>query len=157
MEFLEYDYRIWQQKLITESILKEREKYPIKQYRTFDAEVQDAFWAGSWQAVCPAYGDIFWQLLWERMWSPEDAECFLAQMIQCIATGMEEQPYLTHIQKMTEEKGDVMTKAMRKKFLNFRKEFSSANLKGYTWGEYEKYRKNGYHQMSLFEEELPFS
>ena len=50
-----------------------------------------------------------------------------------------------------------LTKPMRKVFLKFRNEFPSAALKGHTWGEYEKNgRKDGYHQLSLFEEELPF-
>lgn len=49
-----------------------------------------------------------------------------------------------------------LTKAMRKVFRKFRNELPSAALKGYTWGEYEKDRKDGYHQLSLFEEEQPF-
>ena len=35
-------------------------------------------------------------------------------------------------------------------------EFPSAALKGFTWGEYEKDRKDGYQQLSLFDEESPF-
>ena len=55
------------------------------------------------------------------------------------------------------ENGIALTKNMRKKLKKFRDEMPSAALKGYTWGEYERHRKDGYHQMSLFEDELPFS
>lgn len=55
-----------------------------------------------------------------------------------------------------EENGIHLTKRLKKLFQEFRNEFPSAALKGYTWGEYEKNRKDGYRQLTLFEEEIPF-
>lgn len=142
---------------ITEVILQRRKKYPVKRYCTLDREAEDALLAGSWRGACPVYGKTFHYLFWERRWSPEDTEAFLEHLVKCVAMGDTEQEYFTWIDGVMKENNMPLTKTMRKVFREFRNELPSAVLKGYTWGEYEKDgRKDGYHQLSLFEEELPF-
>lgn len=141
---------------ILREILQKREKYPVKWYCTLSKDVQDALLSGDWRAACPVYDATFHYLFCERGWEPEDAEAFLEQLIKCVAMGYTEQEYFAWIYEAMEENNLSLTKSMRKVFLKFRNEFPSAVLKGYTWGEYEKNRKDGYHQLSLFEEELPF-
>ena len=142
---------------ITEVILQRRKKYPVKRYCTLDKEAEDALLAGSWKGACPVYGKTFHYLFWERRWSQEDTEALLEHLVKCVAMGDTEQEYFTWIDGVMKENNMPLTKAMRKVFREFRNELPSAVLKGYTWGEYEKDgRKDGYHQLSLFEEELPF-
>lgn len=142
---------------ITEEILQRREKYPVKWYCALNQEVETAFLSGDWRAACPVYGETYRYLFWERGWSPEDTEAFMEQLVKCVAMGYTEQEYFTWIQDVFKENNLSLTKPLRKAFLQFRIEFPSAVLKGYTWGEYEKNgRKDGYHQLSLFKEELPF-
>lgn len=142
---------------ITEEILQRREKYPVKWYCTLNQEAETALLSGGWRAVCPVYGETYHYLFWERGWRPEDTEAFMEQLVKYVAMGYTEQEYFTWIQDVFKENRLSLTKPMRKVFLKFRNEFPSAALKGYTWGEYEKNgRKDGYHQLSLFEEELPF-
>ena len=81
----------------------------------------------------------------------------MEHLVKCVAMGDTEQEYFTWIDGVMKENNMPLTKTMRKVFREFRNELPSAVLKGYTWGEYEKDgRKDGYHQLSLFEEELPF-
>lgn len=142
---------------ITEEILQRRQKYPVKWYCTLDQEAETTLLSGDWREACPVYGQTYRYLFWERGWSPEDTEAFMEQLVKCVAMGYTEQEYFTWIQDGFKENNLSLTKSMRKAFLKFRNEFPSAALKGYTWGEYEKNgRKDGYHQLSLFEEELPF-
>lgn len=122
-----------------------------------DKEAEEALLSGNWRAACPVYGRTFSYLFWERGWSPEDTGAFLEQLVKCVAMGYTEQDYFIWIQESLKENGTSLTKPMRKWFLTFRNELPSAVLKGYTWGEYEKDgRKDGCHQQSLFEDELPF-
>ena len=110
-----------------------------------------------WRGACPVYGKTYCYLLLERRWAPEDTEAFMEQLVKCVAMGYTEQEYFGWIHDVLEENGISLTKAMRKVFRKFRNEFPSAVLKGYTWGEYEeRVGKDGYHQLALFEEELPF-
>ena len=134
-----------------------REKYPVKCYCTLDQKAEDILLSEDWRGACPVYGKTYSYLLWERRWSPEDTQAFMEQLIKCVAMGYTEQEYFEWIHDALEENNISLTKSMRKIFREFRNEFPSAVLKGYTWGEYEEHiRKNGYHQLSLFEEELPF-
>ena len=112
--------------------------------------------AGGWHAACSVYGETFRYLLFERGWRPEAAEDFLEQLVKCVAMGYKEEEYFAWISEALAEHQLSLTKAMRKVFRKFRNELPSAALKGYTWCEYEKDRKDGYHQLSLFEEEQPF-
>lgn len=80
----------------------------------------------------------------------------LEQLLKCIAVGMTEQEYFEWISDCFKENGIHLTKQMKKLFRELRNDFPSAVLKGYTWGEYEKHRKDGYQQLVLFEEEVPF-
>lgn len=141
---------------ITEEILKMREKYPVKYYCPLSRESQDMLRAGGWHAACSVYGETFRYLLFERGWRPEAAEDFLEQLVKCVAMGYKEEEYFAWISEALAEHQLSLTKAMQKVFRKFRNELPSAALKGYTWGEYEKDRKDGYHQLSLFEEEQPF-
>lgn len=141
---------------ITEEILKIRKKYPVKQYCPMSRELQDTLPAGGWHAACPVYGETFRYLLFERRWRPEEIEDFLEQLVKCVAMGYKEEEYFAWISEALAENQISLTKAMRKMLRKFRNELPSAALKGYTWGEYEKDRKDGYHQLSLFEEDLPF-
>ena len=142
---------------IAKEILQKREAYPVKWYCSFDQDTEDFLLAGDWKEAFPIYGETCQYLFWERGWHPEDVGSFLEQLIKCVAMGYSEQEYLTWIEEALSENQIAFTKTMRKVFLKFRREFPSAALKGYTWGEYEKSgRKDGYRQLSLFEEELPF-
>lgn len=141
---------------IAEEILQRREKYPVKRYRILEQEARDALISGNWRSAAPVYGATQYFLFWECGWNPEDVGEFLEQLSKCVAMGYTEQEYFEWIQEMFEENDIRLTKQMRKKLRAFRNELPSAALKGYTWGEYEKERKAGYHQLSLFEEDLPF-
>lgn len=133
-----------------------RKKYPVKGYCTFADSLQDAFASGEWQSAFPVYGKVFRHLFFECRWEPEDVSELLEQLLKCVAMGMTEQEYFDWISDSFKENEINLTKKMRKLFRELRNEFPSAALKGYTWGEHEKYRKDGYHQLTLFEEEQPF-
>lgn len=109
-----------------------------------------------WKAAFPVYTSTFHYLFWDCEWNPEDAETFLEQLIKCIAMGYAEQEYFEWIHQSFDENGIRLTKKMKKTLRKFREEFPSAALKGFTWGEYEKDRKEEFHQLSLFDGELPF-
>lgn len=142
---------------ITEEILHRRGKYPVKWYRSLNKEDEIVLLLGDWRELCPVYGSIYHYLFWEKWWSPEDITAFLEQLVKCVAVGYTEQEYFMWIDDVLKENHLSLTKSMRKMLLKFRNRLPSAVLKGYTWEEYEKNRgKNGYHQLSLFEEELPF-
>jgi len=49
-----------------------------------------------------------------------------------------------------------MPKTLEKALKKFRKDFPSAALRGYTWGEYEANISGGARQLSLFDQESPF-
>ncbi|RHP36146.1 hypothetical protein DWZ56_00360 [Lachnotalea sp. AF33-28] len=137
-------------------VLHGREKYPVKRYCKLSKGIQDTLRSGDWRTAYPVYVNTFSYLLQEKGWIPDEAFDFLEQLVMLIATGTPEQEYLYWIQEEMENYKIHMTKAMGNIFLKFRNEFPSAVLKGYTWGEYGKYRKDEYQQLSLFDEESPF-
>lgn len=141
---------------ITEEILARRAKYPVKYYCTLEKKVQDLLVTGDWKSAFPVCEIIFYRLVGECRWNPESAEEFMGQLQKCVAMGYTEQEYFNWIRESFDENKVCFTKRIRKMLLEFRNEFPSAALKGYTWGEYEKNRKDGYHQLSLFDDELPF-
>lgn len=141
---------------IAEEILHIREKYPVKCYCTAEDSWQDALTSGEWKSAFPVYSKVFGHLFFECWWEPETVSELLEQLLKCIAMGMTEQEYFDWISDSFKENGLHLTKRMKKLFRELRNDFPSAALKGYTWGEYEKHRKDGWHQLTLFEEELPF-
>lgn len=141
---------------IAEEILHTRKKYPVKWYCTVEDSLWDDLASGEWKSAFPVYGKVFRHLFFECRWEPENVSGFLEQLLKCIALGMTEQEYFDWISDSFQENGIQLTKRMKKLFRGLRDDFPSAALKGYTWGEYEKHRKDGYHQLTLFEEELPF-
>lgn len=141
---------------IAEEILQKREIYPVKRYCIFEESVREDLASGDFRAAFPVYGRIYNHLFFECGWNPETVGDLLEQLIKCVAMGMTEQEYFKWIYDAFEENGIHLTKRLKKLFQEFRNEFPSAALKGYTWGEYEKNRKDGYRQLTLFEEEIPF-
>lgn len=142
---------------VTEEILQKRKEYPVKAYRDFDDETLEILQLSDWREACPVYVETMHFLCWEKRLHPEDAAVFLDDLTMTVALGYTEKEYFGWIEELMRENGIALTKNMRKKLKKFRDEMPSAALKGYTWGEYERHRKDGYHQMSLFEDELPFS
>ena len=142
---------------VAEEILQKRLKYSVKWYCIFDDEIKDRLELGDWKSAFPVYGKIFSHLLFECWWDPDSVGELLERLLKCIAMGMTEQEYFEYIQDSFDGNRIHLTKKMKKMFRELRNEFPSATLKGYTWGEYEKNRRNGYHQLTLFEEDLPFT
>ena len=118
--------------------------------------MQNALASGERKSEFPIYGKVFSHLLFDCRWKPENVSELMDQLLQCIAIGMTEQEYSDWISNFFKDNGISLTKRMNKLFRELRNDFPSAVLKGYTWGEYEKKRKDGFHQLTLFEEELPF-
>lgn len=143
-------------KAITGEILQKREEFPVKWYRVFEDSVREVLASGNWKPVFPVYGRIYSHLFFECGWNPEIVGELLEQLLICVAVGMSEQEYFKWICDSFEENGIPLTKRMKKLFRELRNEFPSAVLRGYTWGEYEKNRIDGYRQLTLFEEESPF-
>lgn len=141
---------------IAEEILQKRKEFPVKWYCVFEDSVRDVLASGNWKQAFPVYGRICSHLIFECGWNPETAGELLEELLKCVAMGMTEQEYFKWICDSFEENGIYLTKQMKKLFRELRSEFPSAALRGYTWGEYEKNRKDGYHQLTLFEEESPF-
>ena len=141
----------------TEKILQKRQEYPVKEYCMLSWQLQRAMAAGEWLSACPAYEETLHKLLEYPGWSLMSAERFLDVLADHVAIGDSEQEYLSWIRGYFKYIDYTFKRPLRQQFLKFRREFPSAALKGYTWEEYEKGRKDGDHQMSLFEEELPFS
>lgn len=141
---------------IAEEILNIRKKYPVKWYCTIEDSLYDALTSGEWKTAFPVYGKVFRHLFFECGWNPENVNGLLDHLLQCIAMGMTEQEYFDWISDSFKENEIHLTKRMKRLFRELRNDFPSAALKGYTWGDYEKQRKEGYRQLTLFEEELPF-
>lgn len=141
---------------ITEEILHIRKKYPVKWYCTVEDSLHDALVSGAWKAAFPVYGKVFRHLAFDCGWEPENVNDLMDQLLKCVAMGLTEQEYFDWISDSFKENEIHLTKRMTKLFRELRNDFPSAALKGYTWGEYEKHRKDGYHQLTMFEEELPF-
>lgn len=81
----------------------------------------------------------------------------MEHLVKYVATRDTGQEHFTWIDGVMKESNMLLTRAIRKMFHEFRNELPSTALEGYTWGEYEKdSKKDGYHQLLLFEEELPF-
>lgn len=142
---------------ITKMVLEKRKQYPVKRYKELVIEDETVLLMGNGKALSTVYGETFQYLFLNQGWNPVEAEQLLDCLVTCIAIGYTKEEYQRYLDECFEQKEIVMTKTMEKKLLKFREEFPSAVLKGYTWGEYEKDRTDGYHQLSLFEEELPFS
>lgn len=142
--------------VIAEEVLQKREKYPVKWYCIFEDSVRDVLASGDWKSAFPVYGRTYCHLFFECGWNSETVGELLEQLLKCVAMGMTEQEYFKWVCDSFEENGIHLTKRMKKLFRELRNEFPSAALRGYTWGEYEKNRKDGYQQLTLFEEESPF-
>lgn len=114
----------------------------MKWYCPVEDLLPDILASGEWRSVFPIYGKVFGYLFFECRWSPETVSDLLEQLLKYIAMGMTEQEYFDWISDSFKENGIHLTKRMRKLFQELRNDFPSAALKGYTWGEYEKHRKD---------------
>ena len=142
---------------VTETVLKQRENYPVKWYREWDDEELSILCEGQWTDAFPVYNQTIAFLAWDCGWDPDDANLFLRMAVLCVAAGWTEDEFFRWVQDGLEENGLRLTKRIRKQLGKFRRQFPSAVLKGYTWEEYEKEKVGDGRQMTLFDEELPFS
>lgn len=137
-------------------IVRAREKYPVTSYRRFSEQERNLFETDKGNEWDADYGRLFRYLLNERLWQEGEIMSFLPKLSQCFALGYSEQDTLNWAENELKGSGERLDYNFKKLILRLRSIMPSAALKGYSLGEYEKKKAEGYQQMSLFEEENPF-